>query len=249
VNALLRSELVKQRSTRTTLGLALAMLALIAFAVLLHSLALTSDRLATAGDQMKVFGWGGLGALFAALAGAMSITAEIRHGTIRPTFLVTPRRGRVIAAKATAAAIAGIAFGLLAEGVAIGLGNAALAARGIDVRLDAGDYAQLLGGGAAAAALWGPIGLGLGALLRNQVATLVGLFAWLLFVENLLLGQLPHAGRLLPGAAGAAIAGATTTGEIRPPLLAPAAGAVLLVLYAGIAVAAGWVSTVRRDVA
>jgi ABC-2 type transport system permease protein len=216
MSALLRAELLKQRSTRTSVGFLLVMLGLILFAVALHSFALKANSLASHDGQMHVFGWGGLGALFAALVGAMSFTGEIRHGTIRPTFLVTPRRGRVITAKAAASALTGAIFGLLAEAFAIAIGNAALAARGIPVRLDRGDYAQLIAGGAAAAALWGPIGVGLGALLRNQVATLVGLFVWLLFIEGLLFGLLPSAARFLPGPAGAALEGVTTTGDVRP---------------------------------
>jgi ABC-type transport system involved in multi-copper enzyme maturation permease subunit len=248
VSALLRAELLKQRSTRTTVGLLLVMLTLILFAVVLHSFGLGADSLASHDDQMHVFGWGGLGALFACLVGAMSITGEIRHGTIRPTFLVTPRRGRVIAAKAVASSLAGVAFALVAEAFAIGVGSGALAARGIPVRLDGGDIAQLLAGGATAAALWGPVGVGVGALLRSQVPTLVGLFAWLLFVEGLLFGTLPSAGRFLPGVAGAAIAGVTTTGEVRH-LLAPAVGALVLLLYTAAAAGAGWIATNRSDVA
>ncbi|MFL5963459.1 MAG: ABC transporter permease [Gaiellaceae bacterium] len=248
MKALLRAELLKQRSTRTSLGFLLVMLTLILFAVVLHSFGLKASSLASHNDQMHVFGWGGLGALFTGLVGAMSITAEIRHGTIRPTFLATPRRGRVILAKAVASSLIGVVFGLAAEGFAIGIGRAALAARGIPVHLDGGDAAQLIVGGAVAAALWGPIGVGLGALLRNQVAALVGLFAWLLFVEGLLFGLLPTAGRFLPGIAGAAIAGATTTGEVRP-LLAPAIGALLLAVYVAATATAGWIATNRRDVA
>ena len=248
MSALLRAELLKQRSTRTILGFLLFMLTLILFATVLHSLGLKATSLASHDDQMHVFGWGGIGALFAALVGAMSVTSEIRHGTIRPTFLATPRRGRVIAAKAMAGSLVGIVFGLAAEVFAIGVGSAALKIRGIPVHLDGGEIAQLIVGGGVAAALWGPLGVGLGALLRNQVAALVGLFAWLLFVEGLLFGLLPNAGRFLPGTAGSAIAGATTTGEVRP-LLAPVVGALLLAFYVGAAATAGWIATTRRDIA
>src|SRR5262249_27279749 len=152
--------------------------------------------------QLQVFEVGTrVGMLFAALVGAMAITAEIRYGTIRPTFLVTPRRGPVLAAKLAVAALAGIVFGLLAEVLMAGATPVAHPARGIDSQLSAGDSLQLLAGGTAAAALWATIGLGVGALVRNQVATLVGLCAWMLLVENLLLPFLPDAGRLTPGAA------------------------------------------------
>src|SRR6266498_5937792 len=105
------------------------MLALVLFVVLLHGLGLAAGNFDSTSKQLTVlFGWGEvLGALFAALLGAMSITGEIRHGTIRPTFLVTPLRGRVVAAKVLASGLVGILFGLLAVGVALGVGSAALA--------------------------------------------------------------------------------------------------------------------------
>jgi ABC-2 type transport system permease protein len=245
VRAQLRSELLKQRSTFTNLGLFLAMLALVLLAVLLHAVAVPADRLQTASDQVQVFRFGALlGALFAGLVGALSITGEIRHGTIRPTFLVTPRRGEVVAAKVVISALVGTVFGLVAAGVAVGVGSAALAYREIPITLDAGDYTLMPLGGIAAAALWAPIGVGLGALVRNQVATLVAIFLWLFFIENLLVDFVPGAGKFAPGAAAGAI-----TGLDRDRLLAPAFGALLLAAYAAVTAAAGWIATLRRDVA
>jgi ABC-2 type transport system permease protein len=244
VTAQLRAELLKHRSTFTNLGLLLAMLGLVLLAVLLHALSLPSDRLDSASNQVEVFRFGPLlGALFAGLAGALSITAEIRHGTIRPTFLTTPRRGRVLAAKTVVSGLVGMVFGLVAVVVAAGVGSAALAARGIAITLDGSDYTLMPTGAIAAAALWASIGVSLGALLRNQVATLITIFLWLFFVENLLLDFVPGAGRFAPGAAAAAI-----TGLDRDTLLAPALGALLLALYAAAAAAAGVVATLRRDV-
>jgi hypothetical protein len=241
----LRSELLKHRSTFTNLGLFLAMLALVLLAVLLHAVAVPADRLQTAADQVQVFRFGALlGALFAGLVGALAITGEIRHGTIRPTFLVTPRRGEVVAAKVVISALVGTVFGLVAAGVAVGVGSAALAAREIPITLDAGDYTLMPLGGIAAAALWAPIGVGLGALVRNQVATLVAIFLWLFFIENLLVDFVPGAGKFAPGAAAAAI-----TGVDPDRLLAPAFGALLLAAYAVATAAAAWIATLRRDVA
>ena len=247
MTALLRSELFKQRSTRTDLGLFAGMLGLVVLAVLLHGFGLPAENIAGASDQLMVFGRGEfLGALFAALLGAMSITAEIRHGTIRPTFLVSPWRGRVVAAKVWVSTLIGAGFGLAASTLAAGVGTATLAARGIDVQLNGGDYALLLAGGAAAAALWAAIGVGLGAVVRSQVPTIVGISAWLLFVEGLLVGDITgvaDVGRFAPGALGMA-----ASGQEPDTLLAPAVGVGLLALYAVAAAAAGWVATTRRDV-
>jgi ABC-2 type transport system permease protein len=248
VNAALRAELFKQRSTRTGFGLFVAMLGLVLFVVLLHGFGLAAGNFDTSSKQLTVlFAWGEvLGALFAALLGAMSITGEIRHGTIRSTFLATPWRHRIVAAKVWASMLIGTGFGLAAGAVAAGVGAAALRARGIDVLLDPGDYALLVAGGAAATALWAAIGVGVGAVVRNQVPVLVGICAWILFVENLMVGDIGgvgNVGRLLPGAAGQAI-----SGQDPDTLLPPAVGLVLLALYAAAAGLAGWLATSRRDV-
>jgi ABC-type transport system involved in multi-copper enzyme maturation permease subunit len=248
MRALLRSELLKQRTTRTTLGLFAALMALVLLAVLLHAFGLRAESLRDPHVQLMVLGRGEfLGVLFAALLGAISVTAEIRHGTIRPTFLFSPERVRVIWAKIAVGAAVGAGFGLAAGAIAVAAGTAALRARGIDVLLDGGDDALLVVGAAAGAALWAGIGVGIGAVVRNQVPTLIGICAWLLFVEGLLAGDvggLGDVGRLLPGSAAAAI-----SGQDPGTLLAPAVGLAVLAAYAvGVAVA-GSLATARRDVA
>lgn len=247
MKALLRSELLKQRSTRTSLGLFVAMLGLVLLAVLLHGFGLRTESLREPDVQLMVLGRGEfLGALFAALLGALSITAEIRHGTIRPTFLFSPRRTRVVASKVCVSVGIGAGFGLVAGAVAFGAGTAALRTRGIDLHLDGGDYFLLVAGSGAAAALWAGIGVGVGALVRNQVPTLIGICAWLLFVEGLLAGDvggLGDVGRLLPGSAAAAI-----SGQDPGTLLAPGVGLALLAAYAGAAALAGAYGLSHRDV-
>ena len=143
--AQLRAELLKQTSTRTDLGLFAGLLGLVLLAIVLHGLGLRAEELGQRKNQLMILGRGEfLAALFAALLGAMSITAEIRHGTIRPIFVVTPQRGRVIAAKVGVSVVIGAAFGLVASAFAAGVGIAVLRARGIDVQLDAGDYLLLI---------------------------------------------------------------------------------------------------------
>jgi ABC-2 type transport system permease protein len=239
----LRSELLKQRSTETALYLFLAMFTLVALAVTMHVVALGADQLSSRTHQLEVFQVGSrAGMLFAGLAGAIAITAELRYGTIRPTFLVTPRRGPVIAAKLAVSALVGIVFGLLAELLMTGAAIVGFAARGIDNELTGGDYLQLLTGGAAAAALWAAAGVGVGALIRNQIGAVVGLCAWMFVVESVSEGFVPGAARLMPGGTGLALAGNSDE-------LSAAVGALLLVLYAAALAAAGWLATLRRDVA
>jgi ABC-type transport system involved in multi-copper enzyme maturation permease subunit len=244
----LRSELLKQRSTRTNLLLLGWMAGLVVLVVALHVLSFSASSLAQDDNQFKILGLGtSIGALFAALLGAMSITGEFRSGTIRPTLLVTPRRTRVIAAKVLASLAAGVGIGLLAEILAAAAEAAGLAARGVDVELAVGDYAQLLAGGALGAALFAAIGVGIGAMVRNQVAALVALCVWLLFVEPLLLSDVPSVARYAPESSAGAIAGAIQS-QIADSLVAPALGVVLLVAYAALSVGAGALLVTRRDV-
>jgi ABC-type transport system involved in multi-copper enzyme maturation permease subunit len=248
MTAALRSELLKQRTTRTNLVLLAWMIGLVLLVIALHVFSFSAETLARRDNQLKVLGVGTtIAALFAALLGALSITGEIRTGTIRPTFLANPRRARVIAAKALAGALAGLAVGLVAQALTLGVEVAGLAARGIDLGIDAGDAAQLLAGGAVAGALFAAIGVGVGALVRNQVAALVGLCVWLLLIEPILLGDLPGVAKFGPGAAAGALAGAIQT-QVADDLVAPALGALLLAVYAAAAAAAGALATVRRDV-
>ncbi len=245
--AAVRAELFKQRSTRTVVGLFGAMLALVLLVVLVHGLGLGAENFDSTSKQLTIlFGWGEVfGAMFAGLFGAMSMTGEIRYGTIRPTFLVNPVRSQVVAAKAWVCMLIGLAFGLISGAVVAGVGTAALNARGIGVHLGVDDYARVILGSAVAAALWGAIGVGVGAVVRSQVAALVGIVVWLLFVENLLVGDITGVGavgRLLPGAAGRAI-----SGQDPNILLSPAVGLVVLILYASAGGVVGSIVTVRRD--
>ena len=85
----------------------------------------------------------------------------------------------------------------------------------------------------------------MGAVVRNQVPALVGIVVWLLFVENLLVGDIAgvgNVGRLLPGAAGKAV-----SGQDPSTFLAPAIALVLLAFYAAAAAVVGSLATARRD--
>lgn len=246
--AQLRSELFKQRTTRTARILLASLLGVTLLVVCLHVFTIKAASLSQAVNQPKVFGWGTtIGALFASLAGAIGITAEFRHGTIRPTLLTNPDRTRVLLAKAAAAAIAGLIMGLLAAGLVAGIGSAGLSLRGIPITLGVGDFAQMIAGGAAGAAAWAVIGTGLGAMLRGQVAAVISLCVWLLLIENILIGNVPATGKYAPGAADGALAGLMPNAGTAT-LLAPVLGVLLLVGYAAALATAGRLAIERRDI-
>lgn len=238
-----RSEFLKIRSTRTTVGLLLTMIALVLLFALLGGLLTKADGLDEASEQRDQLGIGGIATVFAALAGVLVVTSEYRFGTIRPTFVFTPRRWRVVVAKLVASAAAGLALAVVAVGLTWLIGATILSARGIPLELDTGDVLLIVLGGLAAAALWGAVGAGLGAILHNQVASVIALLVWVFVLENVLFGLVPSVGRFGPGHAGDALSG--MTGDHLLP--AAAAGGILLAWAVALG-AVGLVLTARRDV-
>jgi len=237
------AELLKIRSTRTTIGIVVGMVALILLFGLLSGLLTKAPHLVGVEDQRGLLSVGGLAGVFSALAGIMLVTSEYRFGTIRPTFLFTPGRSRVVAAKLAAGLLAGLVFGVVGEGLGFGIGYASLAGRGIDYALDGGQTALLVLGTLAGVALWGAIGVGLGVVVRNQVASIIGLLAWGFVVENLLFAFVPSVGRFGPVHAADAMTGLTTE-----HLLPAAAGGAMLLVWAIVLAVAGVALVARRDV-
>ena len=238
-----RAELLKIRSTRTTAGLVLGMVGLILlFSLLSGLLTKAADLLATE-DQRELLSVGSFAGVFSALAGIMLVTSEYRYGTIRPTFLFTPRRSRVLGAKLAAGLLAGVAFGIVGAALGFGIGYACLAGRGIDYALDDKQTALLLLGTVAGTALWGGIGVGLGAILRSQVGAIIGLLAWGFVAENLLFAFLPGVGRFGPVHAADGLIGLTTD-----HLLQATPGGLVLVAWAAVVAIAGLALAARRDV-
>lgn len=243
MNGEVRSELLKMRSTRTNLALVLAVLALVLLVLLIAGLAASESSFVTESDQRHLIAVGGFSTVFAALIGIMSVTGEFRHGTIRPTFLFTPRRERVLGAKLLASLLMGIVLGLVAEGLAFALGLAVIRGRGLEFAPSSRDSLLLILGTVGQAALWAALGVGAGAVLRNQVAAVVGLIVWVFVVENILLGAVPRFGRFLPGPAGLAL-----TGDDGEELLSPAVGGLVLAGWVVAFAAAGIALSLRRDV-
>ncbi len=241
--AQIRAELLKIRTTRTTIGLILGMVTLILLFTLLDGLLSHPGGLASKEDQRQLLSVSSLAGVFSALAGMLLVTSEYRFGTIRPTFLFNPVRSHLLAAKVVAGALAGIAFGVLGEAIGWAIGYPILEGRGITVVLSSGDILLLTLGGLAGTALWGAIGAGLGAIIHNQVGGVITLLAWGLVVDNLLFGLVPSVGRFMPTRASDALMGLQVD-----HLLSPGVGAITLIAWAGVLAIVGIALSVRQDI-
>jgi hypothetical protein len=252
VIALIRSEVLKLRTTQVWFWLLVATLALTALSVVGVILSdgatgNTGPRLLSAEGQRNLFGNAGSASLLVCVLGIIGITAEYRHLTVTPTYLTTPRRSRVVAAKLLTYGLVGLVYAVVAALLVIAMALPWLHAKHIPVSLTANRIPLVLLAAVAVVAIYGIVGVGVGALIRNQVAAVTITAAYLFILEGLLsvIPGVKEAYRFLPGGAARALAQATSTNT---DLLQPWQGGLVLAAYGiGFAALASWL-TIRRDV-
>jgi ABC-2 type transport system permease protein len=197
-----------------------------------------------------------VGYVFPVLIGALATTGEFRHQTLTPTFLANPRRFGVLGAKGVSLFVVGAAYGAVALLASVGIGALVMNGFGIDPQLGDSAIWALLGRSVLAMALWATIGVGLGVLVPNQVATIVIVLAFTQFVEPLL--RLASSfteitagiGQFLPGAASDALVGASffTIASASTASLQWWQGGLVLLAYAALAGLGGYFSSWKKDV-
>ena len=114
-----------------------------------------------------------IGLIAIVVVAAMFFTAEYRRGLIRTTLAATPRRGQVLAAKATVAGAAAFVLGLVAAVVAIGVGVPLESSKGqVVLRVSVLTEARVVVGTAALLAVAAVFAVALGAALRRSAAAI-----------------------------------------------------------------------------
>jgi len=197
--------------------------------------------------QGKALAHVALAALFTLVFGIVAVAGEYRHGTVTDTFLSTPDRGRVVAAKLAVYGAIGAVAGLVSAAAAVAVTAGWWAAKGGSFQLSAAGSLRILIGGVAVNVAFAAIGVGVGALVCNLAAAIAAALAWIAVVEGIA-GQLAGAGlaRWLPFSASEALGRADMIGAAR--LLPQWGGGLVLAGYAIAFAAAAMVTTLRRDV-
>ena len=110
------------------------------------------------------------GLILVIIVAVMFVTAEYRRGLIRTTLLASPRRGRVLAAKALVIGVVTFGCGLVAAGVVVPVATHLMRSTGNSV-LPVSSLTQwrVIVGVAAMLAVTAVLALGLGALFRRGV--------------------------------------------------------------------------------
>jgi ABC-type multidrug transport system permease subunit len=165
--------------------------------------------------------------------GVLSTAGEWTHGSVQTTYLLTPRRGRVLAAKAVAVA----AIGAVVAAVAASLSAGVLAVMEPSASwADAGRGVAMI---AVAGAAFTLIGAGVGAALGNTPAALTGVYLVNLGVMPLLQTFKPAlADKIDPGNAVLDLAQAQHQAQ----------AITILAVWVGAALVAGAVMSRRRAV-
>lgn len=143
----------------------------------------------------------GTGSFFVAVAGMIGMGGEFRFGQADQTFITTPRRSRVLAAKSAVFALLGLVYGVIACLVALGSMATWFAMNGQHLPWSDSSVHLTILGSLLSAVAFGVLGVALGALTRNQVVAIVGGLAWLLIIEPIIFQGSAIAGRWLPGQA------------------------------------------------
>jgi hypothetical protein len=221
-----------RKSVSTRSGLALVVVsALLAPVVVAVVAAAASEPLDNVVGPLVVTGM--LSALALLSLGVLSTAGEWTHGSVQTTYLLEPRRSRVLAAKSVA--VAGI--GAVVAAVAAALGAGVLALMEPSASWDGGG--RTIAMIAVAGAAFTLIGAGVGAALGNTPAALTGVYLVNLGVLPLLQTFKPAlADKIDPGNAVLSLAQGDKT----------ALSVTILVVWVAAALTAGAVMTRRRAV-
>ncbi|MFV0257368.1 MAG: ABC transporter permease [Acidimicrobiales bacterium] len=225
---------VQRRTLAIVVGVGVFMISINVIGVAAQSATDLDNGVVTLPDATRHIVLNGFaGLLFATLMGAYLITGEEKARTMGSTFLLNPRRGEVLRAKAAVAALLGLVIGLAANASAIGAMWATLRIHGYSPTFDRSVMITLLAT-TAVMAVAAPWGLALGTFLRQSVIATVAIVVYTTMFETVIIEFLPRVGRYLPGGAQAAV----MDDQLIPERLGRLPGGLVLLGYTVVALIA-----------
>jgi ABC-type transport system involved in multi-copper enzyme maturation permease subunit len=247
---LVHAEFLKVRTTQVWFWLLLGVVAV--SALLIVGQLAPSDGVQTASDVPDMFASSSTAYIVVFTLGVLGVTTEFRYQTITATLLITPSRWAVITAKMITYAVLGVLYALVGVVTQLIVAVPWLSAKGIDVDYGSSDVVHAIVGVFAVVALFGIVGLGVGALLRNQIVAVVVGIIFLLVLQNILLviPGVKHVWPYTPNGASQAILHTTGSTEITDGihLLSATGGVVVLLLWAFVPAILGAAITMNRDI-
>jgi len=243
---LIAAEILKLRTTRTFYGFLATIVGLTLLVVILTLAFLDPDDVRDE-DIGSLLTSGSLTGILILVLGVIGMSGEHRHNTISSTLLAAPDRLRVIGAKAVAYALAGMVLAAAAFLITAAIVYPTLAVLDVDAGPSAGRLAELFFGGLLYAAISGALGVGIGAVVPNQVAALLGAVIVIFVVDPLLITLAPDVGRYTVSSSGFSLADGDEGGGDADSL-SPVAGGLVYLGWALAFLGAGWALLARREI-
>lgn len=192
------------------------------------------------------------GYIFAIVLGVLIMAGEFRHGTAAATFLSSPNRAVVLAAKLAVAALASAAMLLVSALAGFGTGAVALLTVDNSAQPTEGLFLNLLIASVLAGAVLGIIGVAVGTLIRNQLIAIVSVLVYLFVIDPLLLALWTDVGKWLPSGLITAMLSidlnAPELGFNTANYLGAIPAAIVLIGYGGVFAIIAVATSLRRDV-
>jgi ABC-2 type transport system permease protein len=193
MRALLEAELIKLRTTRTFIALTASAVGI----SLLITILVASITEPTEEDVLTDVFTSDVSSLFILILAVIGISGEWRHRTITSSLLAAPDRIRFLAAKTIAFAVAGLILSVLISIAVAITGFAILSIRDLPTP-ELGELLEQFARNWMIAVLLGAFGVGIGAVVRNQVVAIVGVLVVAFAVEPALVALAPEVGRFGP---------------------------------------------------
>jgi len=245
---LIRAEFLKLRTTQVWFWLLLAAVAISALTVIAP---LASGDIHTGPDVANMFAGASFAYLVIFVLGVLGVTTEFRYQTITATVLQTPSRWSIMTAKMVTYALVGLAYGAVCLAVQLGVAVPWLNAKGIRYSLGSDHIPRSLIGVLVVLALMGIVGLGIGAMLKNQVVAVTVGVIFLAIIQGIL-SAIPGVKRIYPylpeGAIRAIVENQADTSLAELRLLSTTGGVLVLLLWAFIPAVVGAAYSMNRDI-
>jgi ABC-2 type transport system permease protein len=263
VISLVRAEIYKLRTTPSVWALPLVTMILTALFGVIRAFVINSHNGTGAQFQAPVTvpqlrnltGAGYVaGTIIAPVLGVLMVTTEFRHKGITGTLLITPRRERVLLAKAIATVIWAVILWMCSLALIAAMGIPLLVSEGGSLSAMSHQVTPVIFGVLGTYILLSLFGLGLGILIKNQISGVLVAVVWTLVLEQLLVAlasALWHVDlNWLPSQAGLAVSGGLHEFMDRDnmPLLSVPLGVCSLLLWGLVPAIVGYFTTFRRDV-
>ena len=248
--ALVRAEFIKLRTTQVWFWLLLAILAISA-AITIGACA-SHNSIQNSHDFAELIMASQIAFIVVFVLGILGVTTEFRYQTITPTVLATPSRWALVTAKMITYTILGAAYALASLAIQLAIAVPWLRAKGVDFSLSESQVPRAMILVFCVVAIYGIVGLGWGALLRNQIVAVTVGIIFLLAIQHLILAipGLKHIYPYLPDGATQAILHlhGDDTSFNGVTLLQLPAGFIVLLLWAFIPAILGAGITMNRDI-